>query len=104
MSRRAAVILALSCFWSAGCQLVVQSMPAGMTEMPVTAAARTVDHPDDLTARGAAGVAPSAQPPEVSDVPATAAEISRLDLATALSLASGRSAEAAFAKARVEEA
>ncbi|MFN5977065.1 MAG: hypothetical protein ACK48U_21670, partial [Planctomyces sp.] len=72
--------------------------------MPVSAAARTVDHPDDLTARGAAGVAPSAQPPEVSDVPATAAEISRLDLATALSLASGRSAEAAFAKARVEEA
>ncbi|MFY8059486.1 MAG: hypothetical protein ACOVRM_17205, partial [Planctomycetaceae bacterium] len=112
MSRRATVILALSCFWTVGCQLVVPTMPAGVTELPVSAAELPVDRPAELAARAAADEAPSAQPQEHSDVPATATatatttvtEISRLDLATALSLASGRSAEAAFAKARVEEA
>jgi outer membrane protein TolC len=83
-------------------------MPAGVTELPVSAAELPVDRPAELAARAAADEAPSAQPQEHSDVPATATttvtEISRLDLATALSLASGRSAEAAFAKARVEEA
>jgi len=115
-------MLALGSFWLAGCQLVVPTMRAGGAALVVADGDSESERADDLSERsvvsagsalpsaavtGAAeigAVKSGAVEAEAEAAAAAAAGISRLDLSTALSLAAGRSAQAAFAKARVEEA
>jgi hypothetical protein len=113
-------MLALGSFWLAGCQLVVPTMRAGGAALVVADGDSESERADDLSERlvvpagsalpsaavsGAAEIgAVKSRAVEAEAAAAAAAGISRLDLSTALSLAAGRSAQAAFAKAQVEEA
>lgn len=109
-------MLALVSFWLAGCQLVVPTIRAGGAALAAADGDSESERADDLLERSVVpdgSALPSAAVSgagEIGSVKSGAVEveaaagISRLDLSTALSLAAGRSAQAAFAKARVEEA
>ncbi len=122
MKQLAGALLAAGCCWMTGCQLAGPQLPSGAVQMlaesefpkpsvagtgpgplippatpPVPASA--IVTPDVVQTRPIDG---SANRPDLAVAAET--ELTRIDLATALSLASGRSVQAAFAKARVEEA
>jgi len=96
MKRLVGAFLVVCCSWLTGCQLTAPQMQAGAIQMLADAPAV-----QSVANQSPAETATSSSP---TVPPAATPEITRLDLSTALSLASGRSAQAAFAKARVEEA
>lgn len=96
MKRLVGAFLVVCCSWLTGCQLTAPQMQAGAIQMLADAPAV-----QSIANQSPAETATSSSP---TVPPAATPEITRLDLSTALSLASGRSAQAAFAKARVEEA
>lgn len=123
MKRLAGAFVAAGCCWLAGCQLVVPQMQAGTvhvvaeSEFPLrpksVAAGFSAAQPPTVAVTGSAPAGASvsgadsvadAAPETGAGVAGVPGEITRLDLATALSLAAGRSVQAAYAKARVEEA
>jgi len=122
MKQLAGALLAAVCCWTTGCQLAVPQLPSGAvqvlseSEFPKQSVAGTVPGPSIPPATPlvpAAAIAPAgAVEPRPADdsanrpdlTVAAEAELTRIDLATALSLASGRNVQAAFARARVEEA
>lgn len=96
MKRLVGAFLVVCCSWLTGCQLTAPHMQAGAVQMLADAPAV-----HSIANQSPAEIATSSLP---TVPPAATPEITRLDLSTALSLASGRSAQAAYAKARVEEA
>jgi len=100
MKRLVKAFLAAGCGWLTGCQLVAPHMQAGSVQMLADAPAK-----QSIATSSAADVRTDDGPTAATaESPTETLEITRLDLATALSLASGRSVQAAYARARVEEA
>lgn len=118
MVDRTGILLALTCSWLAGCQLVRPSLDAGavlvmptdmVDERPAEAAEvavpGSVAEPSTVAVQSTEGPLPVVSAGVSAESESeSAAGISRLDLSTALQLAAGRSVQAAYARARVEEA
>jgi outer membrane protein TolC len=122
MKQLGCALVAVGCCWLTGCQLVVPQIQAGsvhvltdseLSQQSVTETGPVPPVPPDaptLQAAGSNPAAPSATLPAVGSSASPSlpivseVELTRIDLSTALSLASGRSVQAAWARARVEEA
>ncbi|MFM7059489.1 MAG: TolC family protein [Planctomycetota bacterium] len=127
MKQLKGAFLAVGCCWLTGCQLAVPQVQSGAVQVlaesrlsppsvaspvPVPPIPQQIASGPQLAEHAVTTnppIAPTNPPAGISSaatgapVP-PAVEIARLDLATTLSLASGRSVQAAFARARVEEA